>query len=74
MDIFGIRYSELLKKRIPPGSELKVLKRDVEGRKIGTVIVRVVEEYKHHVVLDFGKYRESRRKADIVLGLCDVIS
>ena len=38
---------------------------------LGTV--RVVEEYRHHVILDFGKYKESRRKVDIAFRIGDVI-
>ncbi len=74
MGIFGIRYDDLLRKtKITPGTTLRVLQRGDDGRKIGTVKAKVVEVYRHHVLLDFGKYRESRRKADIVLGLCDVV-
>lgn len=74
MEINGIQYSELLKKtKLLPGTRLKILKKDIEGRGIGTAIVKVVEVHKHHVLLEFGKYRESRRIADIALGICDVI-
>ena len=74
MEIFGYMQAELLKKtRIPPGTRLKVIKKDIEGRGIGTRVVKVLEEHKHHVLLDFGAYKESRRKVDIALGICDVI-
>ena len=74
MEKFGYMQNELLKKtRIPPGTKLKILKRDIEGREIGTRVVKVVEEYRHNVLLDFGDYKESRRKVDIALGICDVI-
>lgn len=74
MQEFGIIQSELLKKvSIPPGTKLKLLVGDREnGSWIRTVTV--VEEYKHHVLLDFGNYRESRRKVDVVLKLGDVVS
>lgn len=63
----------LNKTRIPPGTKLKILKKDIEDRGVETRIVKVVEEYRHHVLLDFGDYKESRRKVDIALGICDVI-
>lgn len=72
MSEFGIIQSELLKKSIPPGTKLKLLVGDREnGSWVRTVTV--VEEYKNHVLLDFGKYRESRRKVDIALKLGDVV-
>lgn len=72
MSEFGIIQSELLKKSIPPGTKLKLIVGDREnGSWVRTVTV--VEEYKNHVLLDFGKYRESRRKVDIALKLGDVV-
>lgn len=74
MQEFGIIQKELLKRiSIPPGTKLKI---EVGNREERSWIrtVTVIEEYKHHVLLDFGAYRESRRKVDIALKIGDVIS
>lgn len=33
---------------------------------------KVVQVYKEHVLLDFGFYKESRKKSDIMLRLCHI--
>lgn len=71
---YGYIYSELVKKtKIPSGTKLKILKKDAIEGGLEKRIVKVVEEYKHHVLLDFGAYKECRRKVDIALGICDAI-
>lgn len=73
MDIFGIRYDELLRKtKIKPGDRVKLVLRSDKGHYLGVVTTKVVEVYRHHVLLDFGKYKECRRIADIALGLADI--
>lgn len=67
---YGYIYSELLKRtRIYPGDTVDVMMTSDLGTKLGIRKVKVLEVYRHHVVLDFGKYKESRRIADIALGL-----
>ena len=71
--IGGIQYRQLLRKtRIYPGEMITLMIRSDKGHRIGQINVRVLEVYKHHVVLDFGKWKESRRIADIALGLADI--
>lgn len=73
MDIGGIQYSELLRRtKIKPGDEIKLMIRSDRGSKVGVRKVKVVKVYRHHVLLDFGKWKESRRIADIALGLADI--
>lgn len=70
--IGGIQYKQLLKKaRIFPGDRISITLRSDNGRRLGEISAKVVKVYKHHVLLDFGKWKESRRIADIVLGLLD---
>ena len=70
MEVGGIQYERLLKKtRIFPGDKIKITLTSDNGRWIGTINARVLEVHKHHVLLDFGKYKECRRIADIALGL-----
>lgn len=73
MEIGGIQYEQLLKKAtIYPGDKIRLTLRSEKGNRIGQITVKVLEVYRHHVVLDFGKWKESRRIADIALGLADV--
>ena len=70
MDIFGIKYSELLKKtRIDPGDTVNVMIYSEKGTRSESRKTKVLEVHRHHVLLDFGKYKECRRIADIALGL-----
>lgn len=74
MEVYGIFQNQLLKKtKIPPGTKLRLIERKADGTAIVLGTVRVVEEYRHHVLLDFGKYKESRRKVDIAFRIGDVI-
>lgn len=57
--------------RIGVGDRLRVMR--VENGMRSVLLTEVAEVYEHHVVLDFGKYRESRRIVDIELGISDVI-
>lgn len=73
MEIGGIQYKQLLRRtRIYPGDMIMLMIRSDKGHRIGQIKVRVLEVHRHHVVLDFGKWKESRRIADIALGLADV--
>ena len=70
---YGYIYSDLLKKtRIYPGDTVGVMMTRDCGHKIGIRRVKVLEVYRHHAVLDFGKWKESRRIADIALGLVSI--
>lgn len=71
MQGFGRSYMEILRKaRIYPGDRLKVTRREEGENRM--LWVEVAAVYPHIVLLDFGAYKESRRIADIVLGLTDV--
>ena len=73
MKVEGILYKELLKRtRIVPGDRVRITLRGENGHRTGQINAKVVEVYKHHALLDFGKWKESRRIADIVLGLLDI--
>lgn len=73
MDTFGIKYSELLKKtRIDPGDTVNVMITSEQGKRLGVIKIKVLKVYKHHVLLDFGEYKECRRIADIALGLANI--
>lgn len=70
MATVGINYNELLKKTtIRPGDIVQLKIESEKGREIGCINVKVIQVFRHHVLLDFGKWVESRRIADIVLGL-----
>lgn len=70
MEIGGIQYEQLLRRtRIYPGDKVKINVESDNGRSLGTIIATVLKRYRHHVLLDFGKYKESRRIADIALGI-----
>lgn len=72
----GIRYDDLIRNvTIKPGQTVRVginREGDIEERKRKKNIVTatVLRIYKHHVLLDLGKYKECRRKADLYFGLC----
>ena len=71
--VVAIQYEELMKKqRIYPGDKITLYRHSEKGRCIGTVQTKVVSVHRHHVLLDFGKYKESRRIADLALGLADI--
>ena len=73
MEVGGIQYAQLLKRtRIFPGDKIKLIIRSDNGHRVGQITAKVLEVYKHHVLLDFGKYKESRRIADIALGLVNL--
>ena len=73
MEITGIQYEQLLKNtRIYPGDKIRLMIRSDKGTRLGAITAKVTEVHRHHVVLDFGKYKESRRIADIALGLAEV--
>lgn len=74
MDGYGIKYGDLIRNfRIYPGDVLKIRQKNDNGQVIANKIVTVAAVYTHHVLLDFGGYKESRRKADIAMRTCDVI-
>lgn len=74
MDGYGIKYGDLIRNfRIYPGDVLKIREKNDNGQVICNKKATVAAVYTHHVLLDFGKHKESRRKAEIALGLCDVI-
>lgn len=74
MDGYGIKYGDQVQNfRIFPGDVLKIQGKDEDGRRTDLKRVKVAAVYRHHVLLDMGTHKESRRKADIVLGLCDVV-
>lgn len=73
MEIYGIQYSELLKEaKIYPGDTVNVMITSEQGKKLGTAKAKVLKRYTHHVLLNFGKYKECRRIADIALGLANI--
>lgn len=73
MEIGGIQYRQLLRNtRFVPGNKITLGRYSEKGHLMGKVTVKVLEVYRHHVVLDFGKYKESRRIADIALGLAGI--
>lgn len=59
--------------KIKPGTKVKVMYREREGVRLITQAktATVKEVYRHHVLLDFGAYKECRRIADIVMGTGD---
>ena len=70
MEIGGIQYEQLLRRtRIYSGDKVKINIESDNGRSLGTIRPTVLKRYRHHVLLDFGKYKESRRIADIALGI-----
>ena len=73
MEVFGIKYDDLMRKTvIKPGDKIRLTLRSDNGRSMGQITTKVLEVYRHHVLLDFGKYKECRRIADIALGLVEV--
>ena len=73
MEIGGIQYRQLLRRtRFVPGDKITLGSYSDNGRFMGKKTLTVLEVYRHHVVLDFGKYKESRRIADIALGLAGI--
>ena len=70
---YGYIYTELLKKtRIDPGDTVNVMITSEQGKRLGVIKTKVLKVYKHHVLLDFGEYKECRRIADIALGLANI--
>ena len=73
MEIGGIQYEQLLKRtKIFPGDKIKLTLRNEKGGYLGKIVAKVEAVHKHHVLLDFGKYKECRRIADIALGLVEI--
>lgn len=69
----GIQYQELLRRvKLKPGDEVKLMIYSDKGARQGIIKTKVVQVFRHHVLLDFGKYKESRRIADIALGLAEI--
>lgn len=69
--IYCIRSELVLRKsKIKPGDTVKLVPRgDSERKEIRTV--KVLERYRHHALLDFGKYKECRRIVDLELGIAE---
>ena len=74
MDGYGIKYGDLIRNfRIYPGDVLKIRQKDDNGQNVREKRATVAAVYTHHVLLDFGLYKESRKKIDIALRLSDVV-
>ena len=70
---YQIKLANVLQKsRLKAGDKVTLVLRSEKGRMIGKVTVPVVQRYKHHVLLDFGKYKECRRIVDIEFGLANI--
>ena len=69
----GIPYDKLLAEtKLFQGQQVRLVERNQKGEIKRSMYVKVVKRYRHHVLLDFGKYKESRRMADIALGLAEI--
>lgn len=69
--IYYIRNELVLRKsKIKPGDTVKLVPRgDSEKKEIRNV--KVLKRYRHHALLDFGKYKECRRIVDLELGIAE---
>lgn len=69
--IYCIRNETVLRNsKIKPGDTVKLVSRSESERK-EVRIVKVLERYRHHALLDFGAYKECRRIIDIELGIAE---
>lgn len=70
---YGIPYDKLLTEtKLIPGQQVRLVEKNQKGEIRRSMYVKVAKRYRHHVLLDFGKYKESRRIADIALGLAEI--
>lgn len=55
------------------GDRIEIIQKPCEeARKVKRRTVKVLQVFREHVLLDFGHYKECRKKSDIMLHLCHV--